>query len=251
MENKKNQINIGLAIIVAAVVIGGAILLRGGKTPTTPTAAPTETGAQGTAKPVSAGDFTLGKSDSKVVVIEYADYQCPFCGAVAGGSQSDAPVMQYLTKNDPTWAPFVPGIVDNYVNAGKVQFVYRDYPFLGPESIKAAEATRCANDQGKYWDYHNYLFGHQNGENKGGFADKNLEAFAKTLGLNTDQFNTCLETGKYTQAVADSKAEGDVAGVGKTGTPEGYILKNGKIVDTINGAESFVSVKQKIDAALQ
>jgi len=121
------------------------------------------------------------------------------------------------------------------VKNGEVKLVFRDYPFLGPESITAAEAARCAGDQGKFWDYDNYLFAHQGGENKGAFSNPNLEAFAKTLSLNTTTFNQCLESGKYAQAVADSKTEGTNAGV--TGTPKGYILKDGKIVGTIDGAE--------------
>ena len=251
MENNKNTLNIGLAIIVAGIIIGGAILLKGGKTPTAPS--PTKTGTEAAVqpmKPVSAGDFVQGNSNSKVVLVEYADYQCPFCGAVFG-LQPNSEVVQYLKQKDATWTPFMPGITNDYIKTGKIEFVYRDYAFLGPESIKAAEATRCANDQGKYWEYHNYLFGHQNGENKGGFADKNLKIFAVTLGLNADQFNSCLDSGKYTQAITDAKTDGDNAGVGASGTPKGYILKDGKVVATIDGAEPFSSVKAKLDAALQ
>jgi protein-disulfide isomerase len=250
MENKKNQLNIGLAIIVAGVVIAGAILLRGGKAPTPTPAQPGSPTAVSAPKTVSASDFTQGNPNAKVVLIEYADYQCPFCGAISG-LQSNTPVIQYMQKRDSTWTPFMPGVMDNYVKKNTVEFVYRDYAFLGPESVQSAEAASCANDQGKYWDYHNYLFGHQGEENKGTFSDKNLEAFAQTLGLNTTQFNTCLESGKYAQAVADSKAEGDNAGVGASGTPKGFILKDGKVVSTIDGAEPYSSVKQKLDAALK
>ena len=251
MENNKNKLNIGLAIIVAGIIIGGAILLKGGKTPAAPAPVKTGTEAAGQAmKPVSTDDFVQGNTNAKVVLVEYADYQCPFCGAVFG-LQPDADVVQYLKQKDPTWTPFMPEVTKDYITTGKIEFVYRDYPFLGPESEKAAEATRCANDQGKYWEYHNYLFGHQNGENKGGFADKNLKTFATTLGLNADQFNSCLDSGKYTQVIADSKTDGDNAGVGSSGTPKGFILKDGKIVGTIDGAEPFISVKAKLDAALQ
>ena len=233
MENTKNKLNIGLAIIVAGVIIGGAVLLRGGKAPVAPT--PTQNGAP-TAdlsdlkiKPLSADDFIQGNPNSKVVMVEYADYQSPFCG-------------KFFTET-------VTPLTKTYINTGKIAFVYRDFAFLGSESEKAAEATRCAKDQGKYWEYHDYLFTHQNGENQGNFADKNLKAFAKTLGLNTADFNSCLDSGKYTQAVKDSVAEASSAGVDTT--PFSFILKDGKVVDTVKGAYPLSEVTAKLDAALK
>ena len=190
----------------------------------------------------------MGNPNAKVTLVMYEDFQCVFCGAVSG-SQSNTPAIQYLLKNDPSWTPFMP-VVMNYVKNGSIQFVYRDYPFLGPESTRAAEAARCAEDQGQFWQYHDYLFAHQGEENKGTFSDPNLESFAKTLGLNTIDFNNCLSSNKYGQAVADSKTEGDTAGV--TGTPKGFILiNNNKLVATIDGAESAPMVQQKLDAALK
>ena len=94
----------------------------------------------------------------------YEDFQCPFCGKFDRESEQ-------MVRN-------------TYVADGRVKFVYRDFAFLGPESIKAAEAARCAGDQGKFWEYHDYLFSHQNGENQGGFADPKLKSFAVGLGLN-------------------------------------------------------------------
>ena len=172
MENKKNQFNIAMAVVVAGIIIGGAILLRGGKpTPTAPVAGvPTGNPSVTQVKPISADDFILGDKNAKIVIVEYADYQCPFCG-------------KFFTET-------VEPLVKNYVDTGKVAFVYRDFAFLGSESQKSAEAARCANDQGKYWEYHNYLFIHQNGENQGGFADKNLKEFAKTVGLNSASFDS-------------------------------------------------------------
>ncbi|KKT18918.1 MAG: DsbA oxidoreductase, partial [Candidatus Nomurabacteria bacterium GW2011_GWB1_43_7] len=137
----------------------------------------------------------------------------------------------------------------DYIKNGDVLFVYRDWAFLGPESVKSAEAARCAGDQGKFWEYHDYLYNHQNGENQGAFSDPNLKSFAQILNLNSSNFDKCLDEGKYAQAVADSKAGGTKAGV--NGTPKGFILRSGKIVSTIDGAESFATVKQKIDSALR
>ncbi len=171
----------------------------------------------------------LGKKDAKVTVIEFADFQCPFCERFFKDAGA--------------------GIKKDYVDTGKVKFIFRHYAFLGQESTWAAQASECANEQEKFWEYHDYLYAHQSGENQGTFSDTNLKSFAKNLGLDTTDFNKCLDENKYAQAVADSKTEGGKAGV--TGTPKGFILKNGKIVDTIDGAEPLSMVKQKIDSALR
>lgn len=113
--------------------------------------------------PVSASDFTLGLSVAPVTVVVYADFQCPFCDRFFKDSE----------KN----------IRDTYVKDNTVQLVYRDFAFLGPESSKAAEAARCAGEQGQFWEYHDYLYNHQNGENRGAFANANLKSFAKELKL--------------------------------------------------------------------
>jgi protein-disulfide isomerase len=249
-EKAKNQMPIVSAIIVAGVLIAGAILLRG-------SSLPTQTNPQGngipvtttTLAPVSATDRILGDSKAKVTLVMYEDFQCVFCGAISGLQPDTTPLIQSLKQRDPTWTPFMQNVINNYVKNGNVLLVYRDYAFLGSESVQSAEAARCAGDQGKFWEYHDYLFAHQGEENKGNFSNPNLESYAKNLGLNTGTFNTCLESGKYAQAVTDSKAEGDAAGV--TGTPKGFILKDGAIATTIDGAESYTTVKQKLDNALK
>ena len=112
---------------------------------------------------ISSSDFTLGNPQAKVALVLYEDFQCPFCGRFFGDSEKS--------------------IRDTYVTNGSVQLVYRDFAFLGPESIKASEAARCAGDQGKFWQYHDYLFTHQNGENQGNFSSLNLKLFAKEMEL--------------------------------------------------------------------
>lgn len=226
---------IAAAILIAGVVIGGAILLKGSRPPegaaTTPPATPPAVAitAPGTVAPVSGSDRVLGTSNAKLTMVLYEDFQCPFCGKFF--KESEQP------------------IINSYVKNGDVQLVYRDFAFLGEESYKAAEAARCAGDQGKFWEYHDYLFTHQNGENEGAFSDKKLQGFARTLGLDSASFDQCLTSGKYTQAVENQTTEGQQAGV--NGTPKGFILKGGKVVDTIDGAIPYSTVKQKIDKALK
>jgi len=243
-ETKSSKLSIPVAIIIVGVLIAGAIYLSSTVKPTNTTITknngiPVSTT---TLAPVGVGDRTLGNPNAKVTLIMYEDFQCIYCGAVAN-SPASLSLIKSLQQRDPSWTPFMPEVVNNYVKNGKVQLVYRDYAFLGPESVESAEAARCAGDQGKFWEYHDYLFAHQNGENQGNFSNSHLESFAKDLGLNTTDFNKCLDTNKYAQAVADSKTEGDNAGV--TGTPKGFILKDGKIISTIDGAESLTTVKTK------
>ena len=229
MQNN-DQKSIVSAIIIAGVLIAGAVLLKG-NTASAPANLPANNGAPlATAlAPVGAGDRVIGNPNAKVTLVMYEDFQCPFCGKFFSESEGN--------------------IRSTYVKDGAVQLVYRDFAFLGPESERAAEAARCAGDQNQFWEYHDYLFSHQNGENQGAFTDPHLETFAKDLGLNTTAFSQCLSTNKYMQAVADSKTEATTAGV--TGTPKGFILVAGKTVATIDGAEPFANIKAKLDAALK
>ena len=232
IENNKfgNPKLIAGAIIIVGVLIAGAILLRG-KTPTenkgveakNDNAALTQVGT------VNTEDHVLGNADAKVTMVEYADYQCPFCGKF------------FKETTEP--------ILNTYVKEGKVKFIYRDFAFLGPESFKSAEAVACAGDQNKYWEFHNFLFTHQNGENQGAFADTNLKTFAKQLGLDSATFDKCLDSGKYTQAVKDSTTKAGTYDV--KGTPKSFIIKDGKVVDTVDGAYPLEAVKAKLDAALK
>ncbi len=246
-ENEGNNVQnsskqIGSAIIIAGVLIAGAVLLKGNIAPVQ-----NNNGVKAPA-PITKEDRVLGNPKAKVSVILYEDFQCPFCGAVSG-LVTDSGAIQYLKqKVSPDWTPFMPEIM-KYVKNGEVLFVYRDFPFLGPESLQSAEAARCAGDEGKFWEYHDYLYAHQDGENEGAFSDNNLKSFAKILELDSASFDSCLDGNKYEQAVLDSRDEASSAGV--TGTPKGFILKKGKVVSTIDGAEGGETIQQKIDAALK
>ena len=228
-KNNNTQLIAG-AILLGALVIGGAIMLRGTAKPVTVVApAPSPIPNVEALPPVSSSDNALGSSSAKVAVVVYEDFQCPFC-------------ERFFTDTESI-------LREKYVTTGKILFVYRDFAFLGQESIKAAEAARCAGDQGKFWEYHDYLFTHQRGENQGAFVNANLKSFAVSLGLNTSTFNQCLDSSKHSKEVMDSRTAGAKAGV--NGTPKGFILKNGKVVSTIDGAEPTATITAKIDAALK
>ncbi len=166
----------------------------------------------------------LGNDKAKVTVVEFADYQCPFCEEF------------YKT----VW----PELKAKYVDTGKIKFVYQDFAFLGADSTTAAEAAHCAEDQGKFWQYHDYLFNNQQEENTGWATAVHQKQFAATLGLNTTQFDQCLDSGKYAAEVAKETAAGKSYGV--SGTPSVFV--NGQI---IVGAEPVTTFEQAIDAALK
>jgi len=190
---------------------------------------------------VADDDPYLGPKDAKVTVVEFADFQCPFCGAFSGLNKEMVTNMQ---SRDASWQPAESNIIKDYVKTNKVRFVWKDYPFLGQESIWAAAAARCAEDQGKFWEYHDYLFTNQKGENQGAFSKENLKKFAATLGFNTGDFNSCLDSGKHEKKVQDAISYGQSVGV--NGTPATYV--NGKL---ISGAASYSQFKTLIDEDLK
>jgi protein-disulfide isomerase len=160
---------------------------------------------------VSAGDGPdLGKRDAPVTVVEFSDYQCPFCAR--------------------HFAQTFRAIKSEYIDTGKVRYVFRDFPLesIHPQARKAAEAAHCAGAQGKYWEMHDMLF-----RNQGALMTDNLKDFARTLGLDTDAFNACLDQDKHAETVARHLAAGCAAGV--TGTPGFSIGKTSKD-DTLNAS---------------
>ena len=165
-----------------------------------------------------------GDPDAPVTIIEFADFQCPYCGRF--------------------FAETKPQIDEQYMQSGKVRFAYFNFAFLGPESNWAAEAAECAADQNKFWEYHDKLYDSQSGENQGAFNKDNLKKFAEELGLDTSAFNECLDSGKYTQLIQDESSMASSIGVRSTPT----FLINGQAVV---GAQPYEIFQQTIDALLK
>lgn len=161
---------------------------------------------------------TKGNPNAPVVITTWSDYQCPACARFA------------LTRE--------PELERLYADSGKVRFVYRNIPFLGQESVWAAEAAECAADQGRYWDYRTLLFQRQQGENRGGFSIEKLKGYAAELGLNQDTFNACLDQGKHRAAIQEEMKEGDRLGV--DATPTFFI--DGKKIDGIPSIDAFQKI---------
>ncbi len=125
---------------------------------------------------------------------------------------------------------------------GIARLGYVHVAFLGDESRWAAEASECAAEQGKFWEYHNYLFTHQNGENKGAFAKDNLKKFAAELKLDGGKFNQCLDAGTYAALVRAETVSADSIGVQSTPA----FLINGR---PLLGAYPFEEFQKVIEAA--
>ena len=138
-----------------------------------------------------------GSPDSRIVIIEFSDFQCPFCKA---------------------GLPIIKEILEKY----NVTLYYRNFPLpIHENSVIASEASECANEQDKFWEYHNVLFNNQDKLDK-----ENLKKYALDIGLNSEQFNNCVDSRKYKDVVQKDLNEGKSLGV--EGTPTFFI--NGKMV---------------------
>jgi len=129
------------------------------------------------------GSPALGSESAPITIVEFGDYQCESC--------------YYWFHNTRST------LIDNYVETGKAKLVFVDLPFLGRDSITAAQASYCAEDQGKYWEYHTILYTFQEIEAyDSGWADRDrLNAFASSLDMNMDEFNECMDSSKYKNRV--------------------------------------------------
>ena len=165
-------------------------------------------------------DDVKGDKDAPVTIIEWSDFECPFCGRF--------------------YRDTLPLIEEEYIKTGKVKLVFRDFPLSFHQNAqKAAEAAECAGEQGKFWEMHDLLF-------EGGVQDgtAGFKQYAKQLGLNTAKFNECLDSGAMASEVRKDTADGAAAGI--QGTP-GFLI-NGKL---ISGAMPFSNFKQIIDDELE
>ncbi|KKS43822.1 hypothetical protein A2567_02255 [Candidatus Azambacteria bacterium RIFOXYD1_FULL_42_11] len=219
--DEQNKFLIPGAIIMAGVVIAVAVIYSV-KSPS-PNAGDVKTAAIGALPAVSQSDFMLGDQNAPVTIIEYGDFQCPFCG-------------KFFKETEST-------LREEYIKTGKVKFIYRDFAFLGQESFWAANSARCAGEQGKFWEYHDYLYGNQKGENQGTFSKDNLKKFASALSLDRGKFDSCIDGDKYLDAIQVQTKTGGDAGV--SGTPANFI--NGVLYA---GALPTATFTQIIDAEL-
>jgi protein-disulfide isomerase len=143
----------------------------------------------------------LGDPQAPVTVVVFEDFQCPAC-------------MQYSQTIEPQ-------VIASYVDTGKVYYQFKNWAFIGPESLQAANAAMCAADQNRFWDYHDILFANHTAENVGDFTDQRLTAFAESLGLDMNAFGACFKDNPHAAEIQQSYAEGQNMGV--TGTPSVFV----------------------------
>ena len=178
-------------------------------------------------------DPIRGDPNAPITIIEFSDFQCPFCARFH---------VQTL-----------PSLLEEYIETGKVNFVYRDFPIqsIHPNALPAAVAAECANEQGKYWEYHDTLFERQNSWARldSNTAIETFSQYAQGIELEMEQFNSCLASGKYLEEVQNDLRDGRDYDV--TGTP-GFFIGNEDIgFVKLDGAQPFESFKRIIDAQLE
>jgi protein-disulfide isomerase len=182
---------------------------------------------------LSAGPFR-GNKDALVVLLDFSDYQCPFCG-------------RFVRET-------MPQIDHDYLQTGKIKYVFRDLPLesIHPLAFKAAEAARCAGEQNRFWEMHDRLYQNQNALDVG-----SLPIHAQALGLNVNQFAQCLNSDKYLSSIRKDISDATNAGI--QGTPNFVIAlvdQNNPKALTIRvwrqivGAQSYANYKAALDSAI-
>ena len=159
----------------------------------------------------------LGSADAQITIVEFGDYQCEAC-------------YHWFHNTRDT-------LIDNYIETGKAKLIFVDLPFIGQDSRIAAQASYCAEDQGKYWEYHEILYIFQEGENSG-WADRDrLNSFAFSLDMNMDEFNDCMDYSKYAKRVQANYDEAVKNGV--QGTPTFIIISQYGTIEKFAGPQPY------------
>ena len=167
------------------------------------------------------GSIIMGNPNAKITIVEFGDYQCTFC----------------YKFHDET----MKRINEKYIKTENVNFIYKDFPLNGKQSILASEASYCAEKQGKFWEYHNTLYNNWGGENTGWITENVLLGFAKDVRLNLDDFSQCLENSEFRQKVLDNEQFGKNIGINATPS---FLIFNDDEVYRIIGAQPFEKFEQ-------
>ncbi len=236
-----NKLIIGIAsALVIAAFLGGYVIGNLGETKTTtqntyqpiPTQTPTQPSTQ-TRIAISIGDSpVMGNPNAPVTMIEFSDFQCPFCG-------------EFFSQT-------LPDVEKRYIESGKVRLVFKNFPLenLHPNAMAAAIAAECANEQGKFWEYHNTLFENQTSWAQLSTTDaaKTFKQYASESGLDANSFNSCLDSGKYADKINKDQLDGSRYGV--DGTPTFFIGNDKKGYMELGGSQPFSAFQQELDSEL-
>jgi len=177
---------------------------------------------------LTSGSPVLGSTSAPITIVEFGDYQCEACYHWYHNTRAD--------------------IIDNYIETGKVNLVFMDLPFLGRDSITAAQATYCADDQGKYWEYHETLYNFQEAIDNGWASKDRLVSFAFNLNMNLDEFNDCMDSSKYAKRVKANYDESQRFGA--EATPTFLIISPNGAVKKITSAQPYSVFSKVIEPML-
>ncbi|MEM2759690.1 MAG: DsbA family protein [Nitrososphaerales archaeon] len=175
------------------------------------------------------GSPILGSLEAPLTMVEFGDYQCLNCNRYFHNTEHD--------------------ILQNYVETGKLKVIFMDFAFIGPDSMVAAQAAHCAEEQGRYWEYHDELYRNWDGENTGWASKHNLKMFAANIELDQKGFNDCLDSGKFANKVKNNINIGRQLGV--TGTPTFFIFKSEGNAQKIVGAQPYSTFSGVFDSLLK
>lgn len=224
---KKDLWKYSTFVLLAVVIVIGFFSLTGNDSAASNNIAPTQpTAPTGSVKvQIEDNDPVLGDPDAGISIVEFSDFQCPFCGRAASGALADFRNSDYF-KN------------------GEVNLVYKQFPLssIHPFAQNAGEASLCAHDQDKFWEYHDTLF-----LNQGSLDDTSLKAYAEQLGLDTGAFNSCLDGDDKKSEVLKELAQATAAG--GRGTPYFVIINNDNgNTQTVSGAVPWTNFEAAISS---
>jgi protein-disulfide isomerase len=223
-QQRQRLILIGLVVVGAAFVVFALIYPQvksvGEIITVTPATLP------------NADGLSLGDANAPATIDVFEDFQCPACKSFSETTE--------------------PLIIENLVSTGKARYVFHNYPFIddntnplgGGESDQAANASMCANEQGKFWEMHSILYANWNGENQGNLSDRRLQAMAESVGLDMNAFNACFNANKFESEIQADFNKGKDMGV--NGTPTVFV--NGKQAGQPGKIPTYDEIAQAVNA---
>ena len=228
------SLGIGAGVAIACIFCGVLLVNMINTEPTqildeitiseiTATEKPTTASFYGNASPI------LGDINAPLTLVEFGDYQCTFC-------------KKFFDETEKS-------ILMNYVETGKVKVLFKDFIVVNEDSVNAASAAHCANDQKMFWQYHSTLYNNWDGEGTGWASSEQLHQFASTLGLDMNEFSECMSQSKWKDMVLSSHADGRTLGV--DATPTFFIIDENNEALKIIGAQRYDVFQEVFDSLLE
>jgi protein-disulfide isomerase len=245
-QNKQGSVlNIPTAIVIAGAIIAGSIIWTSKNQPTPIGGNPIAGLEANAVKAVTANDHILGNPNALIKIVEYSDTSCPFCKMFHSSMRK---------------------IINEYGRSGKVAWVYRHFPIdkqgtrpdgsaLHPNAGNEAHASECVASLGgneKFWNFINKVYEvtpSVTNDTPNGLDQKQLPIIAKSVGIDVDDFNNCMVSGKFKEKIESQYNDG--LNLGIEGTPTSFIISKGKQSIKVEGAQSYDSLKQALDAIIK